>query len=391
MTERLDRNPVFGYLGSFVVLGLSLSLLGPALSVLRHHTQSSVSGISALFVAQGIGYLAGSIVSGRMYDARGGNRLLATGCAVSAAATLCLPAVSSLGVLCLLCAVLGAVCGIIDVGGNTLVVWQLGSNSGGWLAALHCCFGVGALCTPLVVAWSVDSGNDLWLSSAVTAAIGLGVAGYLLVTPTPTHAADVDPRHEPLADRAVLAVISVFFVIYVGMELGFAGWVHSWAEDVRLPGVGGAALTAGFWAAFTGGRLAGIVVARRFRPGAILVASSCLSVAAAWVFVAGGGSSPLAAWTATLLLGLGLSPQFPTMISFAESRVRLTGSATSWFIGAAAAGSLVLPWVIGQLFDRVGPPALPAVVAVSATACLIWVLVIRSVTDRRQGRVVITD
>jgi len=390
MNVRRDRNPVYGYLGSFVVLGFSLSTLGPALSVLRHHTDSSVGQISALFVAQGVGYLVGSIVSGRMYDARGGNRLLAAGCAVSAVASLCLPVVSSLVVLCLVCAVLGAMGGVIDVGGNTLVVWQLGSESGGWLAALHCCFGIGALCTPLAVAWSVDSGNDLWISSGLAATVALAVVGSLLITPTPTHAPDDDGRHEPVADRVVLAVISVFFVIYVGMELGFAGWVTSWADDVRLPGAGGAALTAGFWGAFTGGRLAGIVVARRFRPGVILVASSCLSVTAAWVLVASGGSSALATWIATLLFGLGLAPQFPTMISFAESRMRLTGSATSWFIGAAAAGALVLPWVIGQLFDRFGSRAMPAVVAGSATACLIWVMIVRGVAARRRSRVAVT-
>jgi fucose permease len=90
-------------------------------------------------------------------------------------------------------------------------------------------------------------------------------------------------------------------------------------------------------------------------------------------------------WVATALLGIGLAPQFATMIAFAERHVAITGSATSWFIGAVAIGGFVLPWLIGQLFDRTGSEALPAAVLISAGATLAWLVVVARMFGRRSG------
>ena len=63
--------------------------------------------------------------------------------------------------------------------------------------------------------------------------------------------------------------------------------------------------------------------------------------------------------SATALMGLGVAPQFATMIAFAERHVAITGAATAWFIGAAAVGAFGLPWMIGQLFERTGSSTMP--------------------------------
>ena len=46
-------------------------------------------------------------------------------------------------------------------------------------------------------------------------------------------------------------------------------------------------------------------------------------------------------------------------------------------MGAAAVGGLTFPWLIGQLFDHVGPKAMPTTVLVSAIATLGWLLFVR--------------
>jgi fucose permease len=46
---------------------------------------------------------------------------------------------------------------------------------------------------------------------------------------------------------------------------------------------------------------------------------------------------------------------FPIMISLAERRMTITGRITSWFFVGASTGSMSLPWLIGQLFESVGP------------------------------------
>ena len=81
-------------------------------------------------------------------------------------------------------------------------------------------------------------------------------------------------------------------------------------------------------------------------------------------------------WLATALMGLGVAPQFATMISFAERHVAITGAATAWFIGAAAVGAFGLPWVIGQLFERTGSSTMPIAVLGGAAATLAWFCVV---------------
>ena len=73
------------------------------------------------------------------------------------------------------------------------------------------------------------------------------------------------------------------------------------------------------------------------------------------------------------------------MIAFAERHVAITGTATSWFIGAVAIGGFVLPWLIGQLFDRTGSSALPTAVLCSAAATLAWSVVVARLFARRSA------
>ena len=83
----------------FVVIGLSMTLLGPALSDLRRQVGASVSAISILFVVQSLGYFAGSIVGGRLYDRGLGHRALSGALVVVAVGMALIPAAGQLGVL----------------------------------------------------------------------------------------------------------------------------------------------------------------------------------------------------------------------------------------------------------------------------------------------------
>ena len=71
------RNPTASYIASFVVLGTVNNLIGPALTTLQGQVDTSVRSISALFAAQSLGYLVGSLAGGRGYDRSHGKRLFA--------------------------------------------------------------------------------------------------------------------------------------------------------------------------------------------------------------------------------------------------------------------------------------------------------------------------
>ena len=373
---RRSGDPLVAYLSSFVVLGVVLGMLGPALPSLRAQVGASVSGISFVFVAQSAGYLVGAGAGGRALDRGYGHRLLGGALVLMAVGLLLVTQAHSLGVLCGAFVVLGLAIGLTEVGSNTLIVWARNPTSPAMINALHFVFGVGALLSPFLVNRSLSLRGNV-RAAYIGAALACLLAAAVVATrrtPKPVDVAEHARGEE--APRPLLLAVALFFALYVGIEVGFAGWIATYAQSVGLGGSGtGAALTAVFWAAFTVGRLGAVAIAARVRPIALLVGSCAVSVLAAVAFLAAHGrGAPV--WVATVVFAFGLAPQFASMIAFASEHFPLTGSATSWFLAAAAVGGLTVPWVIGQLFSASGCGALAAVTVIGSVVTLAWVLVL---------------
>ncbi len=175
-------------------------------------------------------------------------------------------------------------------------------------------------------------------------------------------------------------MIALFFFLYVGAEVGFGGWVFTYAVTLDLSGETTAAyLTSAFWGALTLGRLLTIPVAARVRPRFILLGALLGCLTSVGIILIRSGSLA-ALWVGAFGLGFSMAPIFPTTISLAERRMTITGRVTSWFFVGASLGGMSLPWLIGQLFESVGPRAMMfAVLADLALAVGIFaVLILRS-------------
>ena len=191
---------------------------------------------------------------------------------------------------------------------------------------------------------------------------------------------DADTSVPPTPTR-ILAVIAVFFFLYVGVEVGFSGWITTYAEGIRLPGANSPTwLNTVFWVSFTLGRLLAVMLAKHVRSGAMLAGSCMLTVGLLLVMAVANGS-PAFVWIMTPLIGIAVAPQFATMIAYAEERITLSGRATSWFVSASGIGGLALPFLIGQLLDG-SSGAMPVAVCVAAAAATAWLLVVRTVLNR---------
>lgn len=362
------RDPVPAYWATFIAIGMALSILGPALSQLRDAAGTDNGGIAILFVAQSLGYLIGPLSFGRLFDRGHGHRMMVVSIGAIIGAISLLPSVDSLPVLFVLCLVNGVGCSIVDTGGNTLLLWaRRGRDSAPAMNTLHLLFGVGALSAPLLV--------DVSLRTAVTinAVVAVLVGGFLTTRTQPSADLGVRPDSDGTpTDRRLLGMVTMFFVLYVGVEIGFAGWIHTYAEEIDLPGKSAPALlTALFWATFTAGRLVAVPVSQKLGPYRMVLWSSVLAVVAALLLTI-GDSAPAMVWISTGLFGVGVAAQFPMMVSFADNHLHLSGSDTAWFVAGAGAGGLVMPWVIGQIFDIHGATAMPLTVLVFTVATLGW-------------------
>jgi FHS family Na+ dependent glucose MFS transporter 1 len=373
------RDPLPAYLSSFIVLGVVLGMLGPALPSLRAQVGASVSGISFVFVAQSAGYLVGAVSGGSLLDRGYGHRLLGGALVLMAVGLVLVSRAHSLALLCGAFVLLGLAIGFAEVGSNTLIVWARNPTSPAMINALHFVFGIGALASPLLVNRSLAARGNVRLAYVGAALACLLAAAVVATRPTPSPVDVAEHARGEIAPRGLLIAVAFFFALYVGIEVGFAGWIATYAQAVHLGGSGtGAALTAVFWGAFTVGRLGAVAIAARVRPVVLLIGACVLSsTAGIALVVARGNGAPV--WIATVLFASGLAPQFASMIAFASEHLPLTGSATSWFLAAAAVGGLTVPWIIGQLFSSVGSGALPAVSLVGAGATLAWVLVLERI------------
>ncbi len=373
--SRLDRNLAWfkgrhgsiakttGYYAAFVALGMAGASLGPTLPDLAANTGTLLGEISFLFSARSLGYLLGSFLGGHLYDRVPGHPVMAMTLVVITVSMALVPLMSVLWILTTILLFIGVAEGTLDVGGNTLLVWVHGDQVGPFMNGLHFFFGVGAFLSPIIVAQTMSVSDDVRWAYWVLALLILPVAVWLLRLPGPTSRSDSRDAaagakdHDPDRARGQLLIflVALFFFLYAGAEIGFGGWIFTYAVESGLSGETVAAyLTSAFWGALTLGRLVAIPIATRFRPRVILLADLAGALTSVGVTLLGSHSL-----TMTLVgavgLGFSMASIFPTTLSLAERRLTITGRVTGWFFVGASSGGMTLPWVIGQLFEAAGP------------------------------------
>lgn len=363
--EAAGRIPkTIAYYAAFVALGLATASLGPTLPGLAAHTHTLLSEISYLFTARSLGYLLGSLLGGRLYDRAPGHPVMAVGLLVMVLMMGLAPLMPLLWLLTAALLTLGVAEGTVDVGGNTLLVWVHRHKVGPFMNGLHFFFGVGAFLSPIIIAQALLSSGDITAGYWILALLMAPVAMTLARLPSPP--ARTISRDEP-ADRInylLVVLIALFLFLYVAAEVSFGGWIFTYTVALALAGEEAAAyLTSAFWGALTAGRLLAIPIAARFRPRTVLAVdlAGCLASAG---LIRLWPDSLLAVWVGTPGLGLAMASIFPTALSLAERRMPITGQVTSWFFVGASLGGMSLPWVIGQLFEAVGPLSTMAAILV---------------------------
>lgn len=358
------RAATVAYFASMVLLGLSTAILGPVLPDLAEHIRVTLGQAGLLFTARSLGYLVGSLYGGRAYDRLPGHRLLAGVLLVEALMLALVPVIYRQWVLIAVLLVMGLAEGALDVGNNLLLMWVHGKGASPYLNALHFFFGLGAFLAPILVAqavlWLQDISWAFWLLALYPIPVILAL--FVYPSPAPLHESAQD-AHGPVR-WLLVALLTVVFVLYVGAEVCFGGWVYSYALAAGMATAAAAAyLTSAFWGALTVGRFLAIPIAARVSPGRIIYADLFGCLASMAVIMAFQTTTAL--WIGTIGLGLAMASIFPTLLAYAGQHMALTGDVTRWFFVGTGAGGMILPWLAGRLFDRLGPDAVMWVILVS--------------------------
>ncbi len=371
------------YFPMFIVLGITLSLLGPSLPHLREHLGVSKSTIGLLFFSQSVGYVLGSLVGGRWFDQGLGHRLCQLGLAVAAAGLIWVliapDMISQLSAF----ALIGSGCGVLDVGGNTLLSWSEPRSLERSMNLLHLSFGIGAALVPLFVSWSLRWLQNLRLAIGIIVVMTAAMM-VALQRKAPSVRSHTDAHGAKRATPwRLLFIVATFFFVYVGVEAALAGWVSTYVDDQRWSTSGTGPLMASvFFAAFALGRLAAAAIGSRVQPSTTIIASTIVCVLTSALFVANDGRQ-LGVWICVAVLGVATGPQFPLVMTYADQRLQLTGLATSVFVGASGLGGMLFPPLMGALIDRRGDVAFPGFLTVGCLGILIsFVVIMRSLPNR---------
>lgn len=363
---------VFYYI-SFIGLGLASGVLGPSLLRLADNTSATIAQASSILLFHALGYMIGAVIGGRGYDRVAGHPIMSVMLVIIAAALAFSPVTSLLWVLVALMFVLGVSQGALDVGGNTLLVWVHGKKVGPFMNGLHLFFGIGAFVAPILVAQAMRLQDNLnWAFWAMAIFMLIPAAGLTFIK-SPPRADESDEAEKPggRSNMLLLGLIVAFYLLYVGMEVGFTGWIFTYATTSNLLNeVSAAIATSLFWGTFTLGRLLSIPIAIKLRPRQVLAmdlfgAFACVLILLIWP------ASVTALWISIAGTGLFAASIFPTMITFAENRMHLTGKTTSWFFVGASTGAMFFPWLIGQSYASVGPRVVPLTIISSAGLLII--------------------
>jgi FHS family Na+ dependent glucose MFS transporter 1 len=187
--SKKDRRLIsaLAYFGSFTALGLALAALGPTLPGMADQTGVSLSQISIIFTANALGYILGSLAGGRLYDRLPSQPIVAGALLLMAISMFGIPLSPYLWGLSVLLFFLGLGSGVLDVGGNTLVVWLYRHEVGPYMNALHLFFGVGAFLSPLLIDRMVILSGGIRGAYWLLAALYVPVIVWIIRVPGPTR------------------------------------------------------------------------------------------------------------------------------------------------------------------------------------------------------------
>lgn len=343
------------YFALFIALGLSTGSLGPTIPALALQTKVGLSTISYLFTARSFGYVIGSARIGRLFDKHPGHPIVALTLVAMIVTLATIPFARSFWLLVATMLVLGAAEATLDVGGNALLAWLHKQRLGPVLNALHSFFGVGALIAPMMIAGLITFKHGPVEIYFILALVLLPLPVLFLRWPSPQNHASSTTRTATVTNRRLVFLFALFLFLYAGAEIGFGGWIFTYATTNNLASQQIAAyLTSAFYGALTLGRFVAVPLAARFRSTTLLafdLGGSLLSLAVMIYW----HHSFAAVVVGTLGLGFSMASIFPTLFSLAAETMGLTGHLTGRFIVGASLGAMTVPFLIGQLIEGLGP------------------------------------
>uniref|UniRef100_A0A671NJV4 Sodium-dependent glucose transporter 1-like n=1 Tax=Sinocyclocheilus anshuiensis TaxID=1608454 RepID=A0A671NJV4_9TELE len=378
---------------SFLGLGMAISVLGPTFEDLAVNVNKNISTLSYIFVGRSSGYIGGSLLGGILFDCVNPHLLLGFSLLITAFGMSGTPFCKKAWLLTVLMSGVGVSMGVLDTGGNVLILNTWGEQAGPHLQALHFSFAAGAFASPIIAKLLFGHSSDnvstytsghasktfnailpashlksttldgphgcsMWAYIVIGAVVLLVslIFFFLYFCSSPNSNRAKTPSGKQLFSKhhnILVLLLSLFFFFYVGSEVAYGSFIFTYGKDyVKMNPVQAAGLNSLFWGTFAAGRGLAIFFAACLRPGTLILLSLVGTTVSALLLCLFSRNTPML-WACTAIYGVSMSTTFPSGISWVEQYTTVTGRSAAVFVVGAALGEMVLPALLGFLLGQV--------------------------------------
>ncbi|KAM5256532.1 sodium-dependent glucose transporter 1C-like [Ctenodactylus gundi] len=378
---------------------MTAAALGPTFQDLATNVNQNISSLSQIFVGRAFGSLGGFVIGGVLFDCMNHVLLLGVAMLMTTVTVYLIPLCKTVALLVVVMSVIGVTLGIVDTGGNVLILTLWGDRGAPHMQALHFSFALGAFLAPLLAkvalgTTTVSAENHTEPASLPSALNGspeaasdalfgvpanlnllwayVAIGSYLFVVSVFLFALffKKSARHGKSAvsgqrsrrakyHKALLCLLFLFFFFYVGAEVTYGSYVFLFATThVGMEESEAAGLNSIFWATFAACRGLAIFFAACLQPGTMIVLSNVGSLASC-VFLVLFDKSPLCLWIASSVYGASMATMFPSGVSWLEQHTTIDGKSAAFILVGAGLGLMAIPTGAGELQGQY--PDLPIV------------------------------
>lgn len=339
---------------------LTVTITPAAINQISPICHNSDALVGWLFRVSMAGFFVFVLLGGRYSDKVGKLPVLLVGCVLMALGSFGFARVTTYPMAVLMSLVMGAGGGFAEaIAMGVIADVTRADRRTSVMNYAQVFFAAGAVIGPLGVTWLLAMNTGYWRwAYSVTALICILALLTVFSAVAKREERPVGQEHRGewkalLKDRNVL-MLSLGILLYVGAEGGQASWLAKYFKtDLGTTEPLAAATVALFWAGIGVGRYFATWTSKHLSDYAIIcIAHGFALVSQVALLVT---HSPTVALIAVPLLGFGLAPGWPTIVSRASAlHPKQSGTVLGIVVSAGALGIVIFPPAIGQVADYIG-------------------------------------
>ncbi|MBE2267244.1 MAG: MFS transporter [Anaerolinea sp.] len=355
---------------AFIGLGLVSGLINLAWAPMKEEFNIALDAtLSALLLANTLGYLGASFFSGTVAARIGAGRLLIVGAGAMALGLSGYVIAPQWEIVILAGFITSVGNGLTDAGLNAYLAEHHGARAMNWL---HACFGIGTTISPLIVtailggdqSWRVAYGAVAVLEVLLVVAFALSISWWKVSAVN--HVEGNRISIGATLRRPIVWMGILLFLLYAGLEVTPAQWSSQLFTEAR--GVDAAfagILVSVYWGSFTIGRMIFGTLLKGFSYRVLI---GCIVAALIGALLFWWNPVAELGYLGLIILGFSQAPIFPLLIS---NTPRVVGAeyapnAIGFQVAGAGIGVAIMPGLAGALADSAGITIVPPYIVVVA-------------------------